>query len=792
MLSNSKRHLRPKLLLGGVLLCVLVFIIWPLPTTLKNSHIITPLQIVDRTGIPLYEVRNEQFGGQIVLPLAQIPADVLKTLLATEDRTFYWHIGVSVRGTLRAAWQNVSRGRVVSGGSTITQQLVRNRLQPTKRDFFYKIKEALLAIKLELTLRKTTILESYINTVYFGHQAYGIGAAAHVYFGKSVHELSLAETTLLIGLLQSPSSLDPFYNFEAAKKRQLVVLRSLYDTNKIAANEYAELAAEPLILTKDKVRIKAPHFVMWLLQQGGAHLPADNVIQTTIDSGLQTSIESIIEYQLARLADKNVTSAAVIVLDATTGELLSMVGSADYFNTENDGQVNVATALRQPGSTLKPFTYGLALTNGQTVATTVADTDIQLLTQSGNPYTPRNYDYEHHGLVRYREALANSYNIPAIKVAQKVGIATLLNVLRAAGITSLTKSPEFYGLALTLGNGEVSLLELTQAYGMLANRGRFLPIQVMRPVQSVPENSPVVFSESVTWLLTNILSDSSARIAEFGLSNALNFDFPVAAKTGTTRNARDNWVIGYTPQRIVGVWVGNANNEPMIGTSGITGAGPIFHDVMQQAMSNLPITEFAIPADITSTTICRLSGKLPTEHCTHTMNEYFIKGTEPKQTDTMYQPIAIDTRNGLRATEDCTARFKDTKTFIVFPSELQLWAQQQGYTLPPQTYSPLCTGVSNIPIESNIKEDMHITIVKPAMGTSFLLDPLVPDDQELVILEAQASASIVKLDWFVNGVPVGTGMAPNYKVRWQPSIGTAHIEARYNNLKDAVTITVQK
>ncbi len=785
-------------------------IILPLP-----QRFLLPLQssirIEDRNGTELYEVTKAVQGSQQWVALSSIPQSCIDSILAIEDRGFSMHPGVSLKGTLRALWQNMSSGHVVSGGSTITQQLARMTLDTQKRTLTSKVLEALLALKLEQSLSKEEILERYLNAAYFGHRSYGIAAAAKAYFGVSVRELSTAQCALLAGLPQSPSALDPFVNSEAAQARQSRVLDAMIDQGALTEAEKEQISAEPIALTEDRTSIRAPHFVMWLLTERPDNVSAPTV-RTTLDLSLQSEVERVVERKLKDLVDKNVTSAAVVVLDAHTGDVLAMVGSADYFDEEHDGQVNVALASRQPGSALKPFTYALALTQGDTAATTVADTAVQFLTGEGTPYMPRNYDYLEHGLVRYREALANSYNIAAVRVAERVGIPALLSFLQSAGLTTLTQTPEHYGLALTLGDAEVKLLELTQAYGIFARGGETLPV---RTLLSDPERKGRnVLDPRVAWLITDILSDASARMAEFGESGPLNFDFPVAAKTGTTRNSRDNWTIGFTPDRIVGVWVGNADNSPMKETSGVTGAGPIFHDVMLAATKNLPHGDFAQPQKLKKVTICRLSGKRPTVLCPHTIEEWFVAGTEPKEPDDLYKSFLIDTRNGLLANKFCDQSFVEQKGLAVFPREVEQWAREQGWPVPPTRISPLCKQQTSIPPsplppeeeegESNRQQNNYktqtspsstgggvrgggytskaeatswIEITRPQPNESYLLDPLIPNAQELIIFEAHASSAIRTVDWFLDGKKVGLAHAPDFRFKWQPTAGLHTLRA---------------
>lgn len=766
---------------------ILLLLVWPLPRDVRSSAHGRAVQITDREGRPLYELRDEDTGSRRFVTLAEVPATFLDALIAIEDRRFYRHGGVSIRDIARAIQQNLSAGYVVSGGSTLTQQLIRIRLAPDRRTVPYKVKEALFAWKLEWIRSKGAILEAYVNEAYFGHQAYGIDAAARTYFAKSARELSLAESALLAGLVQSPSALDPFANMEGARKRQALVLSSMRDTGVITVDEMRAALGEPLTLSKARVPIRAPHFALWLPDVRPDAFKSGREVRTTIDLSMQTAIERIVERRIADLADKNVTSAAVVVLDARNGDLLAMVGSADYFDEEHAGAVNVALSPRQPGSTIKPFTYALALARGDTAATTVADVETQFFTQDGNPYVPRNYDYGYHGLVRYREALANSYNIAAVKVLEKVGVPALLQFLKSAGITTLTRPPEHYGLALTLGDAEVTLLDLAAAYGMFARGGRTLPVRLL-------DSDPVsggerILDEKTAWIISDILSDETARLPEFGEDSPLSLGRGVAAKTGTTRNSRDNWVIGYTPDVVVGIWVGNADNSPMRGTSGVTGAGPIFHDVLEEVMRNDPPGDFPRPPGLEKITICRMSGKLPTDACPHTMEEWFVAGTKPVEHDDVYRAVLIDARNGLLAPDGCPAEHVIKRTFAMFPEELQTWARENGWQAPPVESSPLCFAASGS-VSPDGKPISWLSIEKPQTGDSFKLDPLIPDDTERVVLKARASGDIRQVVWFVNGVKAGEGNAPDYRFDWQPHIGSFVIEARAGTMQDTRKIEV--
>lgn len=782
-MNFSKKPLfRTAAFLAVVLLVIVLG--WPLPDALTETGAEHSVAILDRHGDVLYEVRKPTLGLKSRIALSQIPTVAVQALLATEDRTFYSHPGVSLRGMSRAAWQNVSTGRVVSGGSTITQQLVRNLLQSKRRDVFYKAYEAYLALRMELKYAKDDILEEYLNTAYFGHQAYGISAAAKTFFGKSLKELSVAENALLIGLLQSPSAYDPFVRFQSAKTRQKRVLQNLADVGELTEQQREEAEHEPLTLSHGRTEIYAPHFVFWLLQRYPEISDGNRSVRTTLDLGLQRQIERIVDNNLSKLSDANVTSAAVVVLDADTGEILAMVGSRDYFDTEHDGAVNVAVSARQPGSALKPFVYALALEKGDTPATTVADIETQFFTQEGNPYVPRNYDYGYHGLVRYREALANSYNIAAVKTLERVGVQRLMSFLRASGISTLSQTPEHYGLALALGDAEVRLLELSQAYGVFARGGRTLePVALLGTASGEGRQ---ILSEKTAWLITDILADNDARLAEFGPDSPLLLPFASAAKTGTTRNSRDNWTVGFTPQRIVGVWVGNADNSPMKGTSGITGAGPIYHDVMLAAAQDLPAETFRRPSGIEDVQICRLSGLLPTPECPSVLTEHFVSGTQPTKRDDIYRVVQIDRRNGQLAGEACPPSIVEERTFAVFPPELRKWARENGWQQAPTTTSALCGSGQTQASEHT----SFLDITRPAASDAFQLDAMVPDKNERIIFEARADDSIRTVEWYVNGSLVGTGKAPDFRLEWQPFPGRFTVEVRHGAVARSTTIEV--
>lgn len=700
-------------------------------------------QIYDRTGEHLlWEVYDREGGNRQVVPLDRIPLHMRQATIALEDRTFYENPGVDLRGIARAFYANVRSGEIVQGGSTITQQLVRQALlsqeERFEQSYARKIKEAILAMEISNRYEKDRILEWYLNTINYGRLAYGVQAAAQTYFDKNASDLTLAEAAMLAPLPNAPALYDPFTAPEKAKERQEVALEAMYDAGFISREEMEAARAEPVLdnLAKPKrFDVQAPHFVFYvqklleerygpdLVYRGGLN------VYTTLDMDAYTTALQEARKHVAALQqdpEKNVTNASVVVLNAKTAEILAMVGSLDYFNSSIDGQVNIAVSPRQPGSSFKPFNYVTAFSKGYTPATMVWDVRTVFDDSPNPPYVPENYDRRYHGPVTLREALANSYNIPAVKVLEMAGIRNVLDTAHRMGINTLQR--EDYGLSLTLGGGEVTLLDMTFAYSVFANNGtmvgRPVPIEEQRP--GYRELNPVsilrvedaagnilyeykqpdrreVLAPQLAYLITDILSDEPARRPAMGANSALNLSRPAAAKTGTTNDFRDNWTLGYTPQYVTGVWVGNADNSDMGHVSGLSGAAPIWHDVMERLHQDKPVEQFSQPPGLVSTQICAESGQLPTDACPSKRTEIFIEGTQPTTLDTLYQTFRICKPSGKLATVYCPPDQVEEKTFMVVPQEAMDWARANNVPLPPTEYDSTfgpSEGGSNIAIQS--------------------------------------------------------------------------------------------
>ncbi len=616
-------------------------------------------RVYDRNGILLGEFWDE--GRRYWVPLDQIAPALRAATIATEDKTFYTNPGVDWAAIVRAVLQNTAEGEVVSGASTITQQLARNIAftyqERISRSLDRKVREAALAQELTSRFSKDEILEMYLNVVYYGHLAYGAKAAARTYFGKSAAELTLAESALLAALPQLPAELDPLVpgNLERAKARQGLVLALMARNRVITPEEAAAAYAEPLSFRTEPAPEIAPHFLVYVRQlleaQYGKNVVARGglTVVTTLDARLQQIAQELVRRHVEAVRDRyHLTNAALVALKPGTGEILAMVGSVDFHSREIDGQVNVTVRPRQPGSAIKPILYALAFTRGFSPASLIWDIPSQFPLDDGTVYEPQNYDGKFHGPVRLRQALANSYNVPAVKLLDQVGVPAMLEMAHAMGIQGLRQPPSHYGLSLTLGGGEVTLLDLTTAYATLANAGGYVPpVAILRVADRVgrvivnyePPAPQPVLDPRAAYLVSSILSDNEARTPMFGAHSPLRLSRPAAVKTGTTTDWKDNWTVGYTPYLAVGVWAGNNSGAPMRNTTGLTGAAPIWHDFMEAVFADPTLDavvrrpdeplDFPRPEGLVEAPICDLSSLHFGPDCPVMRSELFIDPARP-------------------------------------------------------------------------------------------------------------------------------------------------------------------
>jgi len=635
-------------ILAGIIIDILHNL--PSPNHLIQRIPSLTTQIYDRNGTLLYKIYRQQ--NRTLVRLNEIPSRLIEATLAIEDKEFYSHKGLSLRGILRALKHNLLHpSDPPIGGSTITQQLVKNTLLTSEKTWRRKIREAILSLLVELKFSKNEILQMYFNEVPYGGTAYGAEEAAQKYFGKHVWEISPAEAALLAGLARGPTKYSPFGAYpERAKKRQQQVIHEMARANYISPFQATTMVTTPLQFTPQYNTIKAPHFVFYikdlLVEKYGQQAVEEGGLRvvTTLDWRIQQLAEKTVKEELNKLAKLRVKNGAVLVANPKKGEILAMVGSKNYFDFENDGNVNVVLRPRQPGSAIKPINYTVALSMGYTAATIIPDTPITYKIPGQPPYSPRNYDGRFHGNLALRTALGSSFNVPAVKVLSSYGVERMIKAGQQLGITTWNESSRF-GLSLTLGGGEVKMVDLAQAYSVLANLGKKVSldpfIEIRNAKGKIIYQNPYSSNHShqhsqplnpgIAFILTDILADNSARALAFGPNSLLQIPGrKVAVKTGTTNNLRDNWCIGYTPSLLAAVWVGNNDNSPMSHiASGITGATPIWHKIMKKLLENKSEENWLPPKNVIRVNVCQATGTLPCPGCPRTKSEFFLRGTEP-------------------------------------------------------------------------------------------------------------------------------------------------------------------
>ena len=695
----------------------------PTPGRLQKRISVESTKIFDRNGQLLYTIYGEE--NRIILSKDEIPKIIKEGTIVVEDKNFYRHFGLDFRGILRAAIHDLFHlGRGLQGGSTLTQQFVKNTLIASpKRTLSRKIKEAILAMEVELFYSKDAILTMYLNQIPYGSNAYGIEAAARTYFNKHAKDLSLAEAAVLIALPKAPTYYSPYgTHTDELFARKNYVLDKMAEQGYITKAQAEAAKKEKLHFVPRRESILAPHFVMYvrelLTSKYGERLVSTGGLKvtTTLDLNQQKLAEEVIN-KWGPLNEKRAgaKNAALIALDPKTGQILAMVGSRDYFNPAIDGNVNVTTAKRQPGSAFKPIVYATAFQDEWAPASVLFD----LETDFGGGYIPKNYDGKTRGPVTIRTALSNSLNIPAVKMLALVGIDRVLNQARNFGITTLNRGKEAYGLSLVLGSGEVKLLELANAYAVFANEGYYHPPTAILKVEDQkgqvieqwqPDQGREVIEPEIAYEISSILSDNNARAPVFGTRSWLYIPGKtVAAKTGTTTAYRDAWTLGYTPSLVTGVWVGNNDNSPM---SNYRGAGamvaaPIFHDFMTAALAKKPNEEFPRPSSIKEIEVDALTGKLPIPGGP-TRRDIFAPWQIPKERAFAKTIVKIDKICGDKLATDLTPpEYVEERIYRVIHSEMpdnpnweapvRAWAVAHGYTDQPPTEYCLIHSPENQP-----------------------------------------------------------------------------------------------
>jgi penicillin-binding protein 1C len=712
--------------------------------------------VVDRNGVPLYESLSAEGQRSRVLAGEQLPAHLVAATLAAEDRRFFAHPGVDPVALMRATVHNLRARRLVEGGSTVTQQVVK-LLMRRPRTLGGKLREILYALRLEHRLEKREILALYMALAPYGNQLVGAEAASRAYFGCAAEDLTPAQAAFLAGLPQRPGALNPHRNFAAAARRQGWVLERMARNGALDTAGLARAQAERLRLARPEGAFAAPHFVERVM--GDLRARRARRVETTLDAELQRRVRGILGRHRERLRAHGAHNVAVAVLDNTRGEWLAWEGSGDWFDADHGGAIDGVVTPRQPGSALKPFTYALAFEAGFTPASVLPDVPQHFGTaREGVSYSPRNYDGRFRGPLRARQALAGSENVPAVWLLSRLGVADLLRTLRRAGLTTLERSADHYGYALTMGDAEVRLDELVAAYSALARGGRTLPPRHTRRVvwDDGTETAPgradgvALMSPRAAFWVADILADDRARAFIFGHGGSLDFPFPVAVKTGTSQSYRDNWTIGFTREVTVGVWVGNFDRAELRNSSGVTGAAPIFHDVLQAAQE-------------------RVTGRLPAE-------------TDPPLAAPTadLRPVAICALSGLAAGESCPAvetewlppgprtrcnwhRHEHGRAVVHWPARYRSWAAGQGLLDEPG--APVAARAPSAAPAQRRTEPVDLRIVNPPEGAFYLRDPTLRADFQTLPLRAEADPAAGLLTWRVDGVVVGTAR-PEKPLDW--------------------------
>ncbi len=755
-------------------------LLWPLRDRVLDRRQLQSTVWLDRHGERLAAAPGALDTWSEPVTLGQVSPHVILALLAAEDRRFYSHPGVDPLAMARAAVQNLVELRVVSGGSTLTQQLARllaaeeaglAGLPPPPRTLGQKLREAHLALRLELQYDKQELLTAFLGRAPFGNRAVGITAAAERYFGVDPARLSLAQAAFLAGLPKGPSHYDPIRRGERARDRQRRVLERMLAAEMITAGQAERALAEPIEAQLRLPPADARHAVGLAREQLG-DAGQGGTVRLTLDAALQRDVEQIVADEIVRTYARGGRSAAVVVLDNQSSDLLAMVGAA-FAENPRWGQYNAAVAVRQPGSALKPFIYAAALTRGETAATLAADIP-RPFPDTWGVYLPDNYDGRFHGPVRYREALAQSLNVAAVDVLFRTGLGEAFALLDAAGLKTLDRRPDYFGLGLTLGSGGVRPVDLANAYAALARGGLFRPWRLVAAHEADGVRRDVVVGDAtrildprIAFVVGDILADEHARKPQFGERSVLATPYWTAVKTGTSKGFRDNWTVGYSETVTVAVWVGDPRGGPMHRMSGVEGAGVIWRKVMNRA-SGRRSRRPSPPEGLVQVRVCHVSGERLGPDCDGGRDEWFLAGTGPTARCSYHRTVEIDPENGLLVPPGCRLRHAERRRVTVYPSPFDRWAVQAEAGIAERT-TPRCPAPPAARVE--------LALLSPGPTESLRLDPEVPRALQALPLQAVVRGAAGPITFLVDDRPVGRAEAPHL-VYWPLEAGLHRIRAR--------------
>lgn len=730
--------------------------------------------IQDRRGHYLGEVSGS--GGELGYwaPPYVLPEKVVAATLIAEDQHFHDHPGVYLPSVGRAVMQNVKNQRVISGASTLAMQVARMQT-PGSRSLLRKVREAVEALALIHNHGHEAVLRQYLTLAPYGNRVHGISRAARMYFDKPVEDLSWAQAAFLAALPQMPGRMNPFDpdGFRRAVKRSQRILRVLRDKGMLTEDELTQsLSAELGIVGRPHRHPEAMHAVL-KLSRDAAKFAGGPIRSATIDLETQDTVAKLLRQNLEGLESLGAGNTAALVVDTESGDILAYVGSRDYFSEEHRGAIDFVQTRRSPGSTLKPFIYALALEKGgYTAATELADTAMDVQNDTGEAYVPENINHTFLGPMLFREALANSRNIPALRVLSDVGVEQALRFFEDGGVKQIDWDPNRYGLGLAIGNLNVTLEELTALYGVLAREGETLPLRRFTDEPAVKPKR--LLHRETAQLIRHILSDPLARRPTFPVGSALDFPYAVAVKTGTSQGYRDAWTVAFSDRLLVAVWVGNHDWRRMHKVGGANGAATAAHQILDALMPEhrpwQTLTEaFPAPDGAVSVDVCPLSGRLAGPDCPSHKSEWFLRGTAPVDHCPFHAQVKLDRRNGLRAGPQCSRDDVVTRVMLDLPPEYAQWARHEHLDLAPQQESPFC------PLSESALEP-KVSIKEPRGPVRLLFDPDTPASASTLRLAAEVTPSTEPIVWLVDGVPVATVAFP-YEYRWSVTPGRHVITA---------------
>ncbi len=717
------------------------------------------LKVYDRNNILLANLFPEYGGFYSEVKYSDLPKNLIEAVISAEDKNFFHHKGVDYKAILRAFYSNLLNRKIVSGGSTITQQLAKSIVH-RERNYINKFYEALDSIRLEKNMTKEEILTEYLNRVFLGNNCYGIGAAAKLYFKKEVKDLNVNESAILASIIKSGTKFNPYKYKDRLYARKIYVLNQMKKNNYITEDDYNNYINENITVytNRDKNTFKAPHFVMYVKEYLDK-LKYSNLIEvkTTLNYKLQKEASLVISNASQSLHNFNVRNISCVILNAKTGEILSMIGSMNYFDAETDGAVNGAVALRQPGSTLKPFLYAYLFDKGESPASVIGDIKTYINSPGGD-YIPENFDRKYRGPVTIRDALANSLNIPAVRWISKYSLKDFQNILLKSGLRSIDKNPDYYGYSLVLGSAEVRLLDLVSAYTIFPNSGIF--INHYSTISLKKENGEIfyipkksyshkrVISEESAYLINDILSDRNARQGSFRSYRGLVYPFKVAIKTGTSKGSRDAWAVGYTKDYIVGLWLGDFKGSEMINITGGNGAVPILYDLFSMLNKSQKETEWDKPKDIVEREICLISGKLRGEFCKETRLEEFSILNMVKEECDVHNLYIKQNEDGNIV----------KKVFLNLPSEYNDWLKERQIERPnsewfmlKNIYAHINTNENRVNYRNNrnFKKE-RIAITSPTDNSVYKIDSTLPIEYQNIFISSYIPGDINQASLYCN------------------------------------------